>query len=278
MKRLAVIFPGIGYTADKPLLHYGRRLAERYGYESRILSYGGFPPKVKGDRDRMKRSFALALAQAEEMLADVVLRAFDDILFIGKSIGTAAAAHIAAGSGAGERIRFVLFTPLAETFDHPLGDAVVFTGSADPWVGGAESPVPALCAERGIPCFVVADANHSLETPDPLTDVRNLRDVMDRTAAFILRDRTERIARHEAQLNALLRTLSLPAATAAELSAAGEAAAALESYYGSEAWKQDFADDEAGLLPKDLPRGVLSEDGIYNALEAWRERREERDG
>ena len=39
-----------------------------------------------------------------------------------------------------------------------------------------------------------------------------------------------------------------------------------EDYYGSEEWKRDFADDEAGLLPKDLKRGVLSEDGIWNLL------------
>jgi len=41
----------------------------------------------------------------------------------------------------------------------------------------------------------------------------------------------------------------------------------LESYYSSDEWKQDFADDEAGLLPKDLKRGVLSEDAIWNVLE-----------
>ena len=45
----------------------------------------------------------------------------------------------------------------------------------------------------------------------------------------------------------------------------------LEEYYTSDEWKQDFADDEAGLLPKKLPRGVLSEDGIYNLLEEYRE-------
>ena len=28
MKRLAIVFPGIGYTAEKPLLHYSRRIAE----------------------------------------------------------------------------------------------------------------------------------------------------------------------------------------------------------------------------------------------------------
>ena len=50
--------------------------------------------------------------------------------------------------------------------------------------------------------------------------------------------------------------------------------AALTSYYGSDEWEQDFADDEAGLLPKNLKRGVLSEDGIWNLLEAHQELQE----
>jgi hypothetical protein len=45
-----------------------------------------------------------------------------------------------------------------------------------------------------------------------------------------------------------------------------EALRILAEYYGSDEWKQDFADDEAGRLPKDLKRGVLSEDGIWNLL------------
>ena len=52
---------------------------------------------------------------------------------------------------------------------------------------------------------------------------------------------------------------------------AQEAIAALEEYYGSDLWRQGFADDEAGLLPADLKRGVLSEDGIWNLLTDVRE-------
>ena len=40
----------------------------------------------------------------------------------------------------------------------------------------------------------------------------------------------------------------------------------LAEYYESKEWKHDFSDDEAGLLPKDLKRGVLSEDGLWNLL------------
>ena len=41
----------------------------------------------------------------------------------------------------------------------------------------------------------------------------------------------------------------------------------LQYYYENGGWMQDFKDDEAGLLPKDLKRGVLSEDELYNFLE-----------
>ncbi len=50
----------------------------------------------------------------------------------------------------------------------------------------------------------------------------------------------------------------------------------LEAYYTSKEWKKDFADDEKGRLPKELKRGVLSEDGIYNLLNEYKELREKK--
>ena len=40
----------------------------------------------------------------------------------------------------------------------------------------------------------------------------------------------------------------------------------LEDYYGSGDWRRDFEADEAGLLPADLKRGVLTEDAVYDLL------------
>ena len=40
----------------------------------------------------------------------------------------------------------------------------------------------------------------------------------------------------------------------------------LENYYGSSAWLDDLEADEAGLIPKNLKRGVLSEDAVYNLI------------
>ena len=40
----------------------------------------------------------------------------------------------------------------------------------------------------------------------------------------------------------------------------------LKDYMESGQWQKDFEADEAGLVPKDLPREVLSEDGLYDLL------------
>ena len=50
--------------------------------------------------------------------------------------------------------------------------------------------------------------------------------------------------------------------------------AELEAYYTSPQWRKDFEADEAGKLPKDLKRGVLSEDGIWNVLEDYKRLKE----
>ena len=41
---------------------------------------------------------------------------------------------------------------------------------------------------------------------------------------------------------------------------------ALSEYMSSGQWKEDFEADERGELPLNTPRGVLSEDGLYNLL------------
>ena len=275
MKRLAVVFPGIGYREDRSLLYFGRKIAEAQGYESKVLSYGGFPEKIGRDARKMREACETALSQSEALLADTDLGGCEDILFIAKSIGTVAAAAFAARSPARERIRLVLYTPLEQTFAYPLGEALAFTGSADPWTGGEEGRIAALCAQRGIDCTVIEGANHSLESGDPLRDVEDLRKIMRRTDAFVRAVQLRRIARQESLLDELLEVLAVPAPSAAALAAAREKAERLAAYYESADWKLDLAADEAGLLPRALKRGVLSEDGVYNALEALRERTEE---
>ena len=60
MKKIAVLFPGIGYTCEKPLLYYSAKLAAEAGFEVVRVPYGNFPPNVKGDASKMYRCFLSA--------------------------------------------------------------------------------------------------------------------------------------------------------------------------------------------------------------------------
>ena len=82
-------------------------------------------------------------------------------------------------------------------------------------------------------------------------------------------DNKEQIARirlMERRLNQALAAVKRLDSALEKYEAAQEAIAALREDYGSDLWKQDFAADEAGILPEGLKRGVLSEDGIWNLL------------
>ena len=87
-------------------------------------------------------------------------------------------------------------------------------------------------------------------------------------------DNKQQIARirlMERRLNSASAAVKRLEAALDKWEAAQEAIAALNEYYGSDLWKQDLADDEAGRLPAGLKRGVLSEDGIWNLLTDARE-------
>ena len=188
-RKLAVFFPGIGYTIDKPLMYYSRKIAAAAGYEIKLLPYAGFPDKIQGDADRIQESYRIALTQSEEMLAGMDMTAYDEIVFIGKSIGTVVAAELAdryerSRTGLGV-IRLVLYTPLEQTFLFPLKDAIVFTGSDDPWVGKEKSRIGTLCVERKIPYMLIPHGNHSLESGNIQEDMEALKKVLLRTEAFL---------------------------------------------------------------------------------------------
>lgn len=179
--KLAVIFPGIGYHADKPLLYYAKKLSRAFGYETEEVPYGDFPEGVKGSPEKMKEAFVSALAQAEDILENVNFSRYDNILFISKSIGTAVASAYAAEHGL--NVHHIYYTPVEETFSFVQGDGVVFHGTKDPWV--ETDIVVKACEEKKLPLFITENANHSLETGDVSTDLRNLKCIMEETGKYL---------------------------------------------------------------------------------------------
>ena len=179
--KIACLFPGIGYTCDKPLLYYSWKMLKGMGWEVVPVPYSGFPEKVKGDPEKMRLSAEMALEQAEEILRGIAWDRYDEILFVGKSVGTVVCGAYAERHGIS--CRKVLFTPVEATFSFPLGDAIAFHGTSDPWAD--TGVIRACCEKQGIPLYETEGANHSLETGDVDKDIRELRKVMKAVREFI---------------------------------------------------------------------------------------------
>ena len=163
--KLAVVFPGIGYGPDKPLLYYAARL----------------PENVKGDRAKMEQAFELALKHTEQFLQNVDWHSYGSILFISKSLGTIISSAYASRHDL--TVKSILFTPLADTFSFSLAGSIAFHGTADPW---AETEIiQKLAQQKEVPLFLTKNANHSLETGDVLTDITILKTTMERVERFI---------------------------------------------------------------------------------------------
>ena len=172
-QRIAVFFPGIGYHNDKPLMYYTKKLYSKRGYDLMEVNYTGFESGIKGDPEKMQAAFTHGLSEAERILSSIDWAAYTDIVFVGKSIGTAIAASYAADHHL--PVTALYYTPLEQTFRPDMPQGLAFTGTADPWVD--HSRIVALCKAHQIPLTTYRGANHSLETGDVKRDLRILQDL-----------------------------------------------------------------------------------------------------
>ena len=181
MKKLAIIFPGVGYHKDKPLLYYSTKLVKGLGYDVLNIEYSKLPDKIKGDAAKMKKAAEIAYFDAVTQLKDIDFTEYDDVVFIGKSIGTFTLAKYVSDNNI--NARQIWYTPVEQTFSYPEGDIIAFIGDADPW--SDVDKVKKMAADKGIPLYSYPACNHSLECEDVDINISNLQDVMKKTKGFL---------------------------------------------------------------------------------------------
>ena len=184
MKKTAVVFPGVGYTKDRPLLYFAGKLAAACGYELIHLDFSGIDwskEKLK-DKEFLLSTLEYCLNRTDEKLKDVDLAGSEKVLFISKSIGTVVATAYADRQDIDTKQ--ICFTPL-EFIDRFIKDnnGLVFYGSADPYAN--PQMIADICKTKKLTAYCIEDANHSLETGDVLKDIDNLGYVMDKVKKFI---------------------------------------------------------------------------------------------
>lgn len=182
-RKLAVIFPGIGYHTDKPLLYYGKKLAAAQGYDILEVSYGELPSGIKGNKEKMMEAFEMASAFVNRQLCKVDFTCWEDVLFISKSIGTAVAAAFALRQNI--PAWQVYYTPVEESFLAIGTEGIVFHGTGDPWA--RTEIIEEECSKRNLPLYETVGANHSMETGNVQEDLKNLAEIMRVTEEYIAR-------------------------------------------------------------------------------------------
>lgn len=198
-EKTAYIVPGIGYTTDRSLLYFSGKLAEKAGYTRKPIHFGGFEKGVKGDEEKMKRAVRHAYNQLTEQLPDDLGKYEQQALFISKSIGTQVSLMADRKFRLGAK--HILFTPLPETMyelrllleaqgSARAEDIIIFHGLKDPWAPDNEL-ISSEAEECKVTLCQITDANHSLETGSVLTDIGNLRSVLEEVAEFLNTDTAE---------------------------------------------------------------------------------------
>jgi hypothetical protein len=185
----AIIFPGLGYTAHMPLLFYSRELmlslkaevlAVEYNYNSSdFLALDG--------RERMRRLFTDIQAAYEALLKQ---RAYKQITFIGKSLGTRAMGHLLTNEPLPATIKAMWLTPLLkdarlrEQMKQSRGRSLFISGTADPHYD-AEYMKEVQEATKGH-VVLVEEGDHSLNIKDNVTkSIQELAKVIDSIKTFI---------------------------------------------------------------------------------------------
>ena len=180
-KKLAIIVPGIGYTKDKPLLYYASRLMKELGYDVIHIAFADMPENIFEDDAKKIQAVMIASGQMTEQLENIAFTEYDDIVFVGKSLGTVVAAKYVRDNNL--TARQIWFTPVEKTFSFDSKEVEAFIGDADPW---SDFETVKSEAERlDITLHTYEGLNHSLEGKNVTDNIKTILSVIETCEHYI---------------------------------------------------------------------------------------------
>lgn len=158
--QLLLIFPGIGYHDEKPLLYYPIKQAINLGYDILVVNYPQYTFSIT-----MIESYA---NQVVSQLDDVIAFAqhYQKQMVIAKSVGCLISKKLKIFPR-----KYILLTPTSEAINFLKEDDLVIMGDNDPLCRNYE-----LIKVKNLTLF--KGANHSLEVNDCLVSLQYLYQVM----------------------------------------------------------------------------------------------------
>jgi predicted alpha/beta-hydrolase family hydrolase len=186
---LAVILPGLGYSADRPLLYYPAKLLLEQGADVLLVDYDyraawqedrPFPEKLRRLEADVDGAVRAALAQ----------RVYNRLTLVGKSLGTFGVLHLLEADlpmRPGACIYLTPVLPLQRARAGVMSTArhLVVMGTADRYYD--EALLVELIDNSAGEVLLVDGADHSLEFPGALLrSLETLAEVMQRIRRFLL--------------------------------------------------------------------------------------------
>lgn len=186
-KKLAVIFPGVGYTCAKPLLYYSSATAVEMGYELIQLDYGADIHSFKGRSPHNLDSIAdVALNRITPILSEIDFSCYKKVVFISKSIGTVIACRAQKKFCGNTPVLHFLLTPIPSTLPYLKQiEGLFFSGTADPYIS---SDLICAAAENypNKTGKIYHNCNHSLEEKGKtLENIHILSEIMHILRTFL---------------------------------------------------------------------------------------------
>lgn len=185
MKKLAVFFPGAGYSMDCPLLYYADFLLETFGFERQKLNYQEILLQKELPLEVRINQLRTYIDMQIEMID---FHNYEEVIFVAKSIGCTEAGLIAdkylAPLLPKSSLKFqqIFMTPVVEALPFCNSNCRVIIGTNDK----AYTLFKTHCDVNAIPLLSIEGGDHSLELArKPFDSIETLKKVMEYFTCFI---------------------------------------------------------------------------------------------
>ncbi len=188
--KLTLVFPGLRYSCDRPLLYYTTEILLVRGYDVLQLWTNYSSPEFKG-LSQTEQTIQLIEDGKSLLQSGLNARTYSQLVMVGKSLGTMTMAFILREDPNLPVIKTIWLTPLIHL--PPVAQAVLdFSGPA--FVAGSKTDstfdlatVSRFQSMPNVVTQVIEDADHSLEIPgNPIRSLQVLSQVMGKLDDFII--------------------------------------------------------------------------------------------
>lgn len=179
---IVVLFPGAGYSCDRPLLHYARKATLLSGCDVLSLEYGYFKTNNSFRLEYIEQT----IQEAYEAVQIALSNTYKRIFFISKSLGTSVAGNISELLGY-DIINNMFLTPISHTIPHIIkSKCTVVVGTDDKFF--SKENIDLIATYSSVNLHTIKDAKHSLEVDDDcIKSIEILKDVTGLCMDFVRR-------------------------------------------------------------------------------------------